>query len=150
MWQSLKEIALRTELVGPHERWITDFRSELAYVRRHGRELANAPPISDALWLPSPAVAQECRRFNLSYQRCLELRRQVALHHQDQCSDALREAQFLGDVWRRVETATSPTNSWVCRRRALQELRDLLGPEAYYTGRLPPCVPVWRFRPGGD
>jgi hypothetical protein len=146
MWQSLKGIALKTELVGPHERWIADFRSELAYVRRHGRELASAPPISDALWLPPSAVAQECRRFNLGYQRCLELRRQVFLHHQEEWTEALQEAQYLGEVWRRVETATCLTNSWVCRRRALQELRQILGSEAYYSGLLPPCVPVWRFQ----
>jgi len=146
VWQSLKQIAFRSELVGPHERWITDFRSELSYVRRHGRELLDSPPISDCTWLPPYAVAQDCRRFNLSYQRSLELRRQVLLHRQEEWTEALCEAQYLGEVWRRIETATCPSNSWVCRRRGLQQLREILGPEAYYSGQLPPCVPVWRFQ----
>jgi hypothetical protein len=31
------------------------------------------------------------------------------------------------------------------RRQALKQLRTLIGAEAYYTGQLPPHVPLWRF-----
>ena len=33
----------------------------------------------------------------------------------------------------------------VGQRRALGRLRDLLGEEAFYAGRLPPIVPLWAF-----
>ena len=31
------------------------------------------------------------------------------------------------------------------RRQSLAQLRDLIGLEAFYTGRLPPHVPLWRI-----
>jgi hypothetical protein len=145
MWRSLKRLALDLELVGPTERWIDDFRSELNYVRRHARELQVAPPLDDVVSLPPSSVSRESRCFNLNYQRNLELRRNVALHRQDELDEALQEARHLSTIWALVDTAACPTQSWVCRRMALLRLREMIGPEAYYTGAIPPCVPLWRF-----
>jgi hypothetical protein len=145
LWQALKRVALAMEVVGPHERWIEDFRSELGYVRRHSRELAGAPPLDDCLWMPPACVIRECRTLNLGYQQCLDMRRQVALHRQDELTEALAEARSLAEVWCLVEAASCSSKSWVCRRRALQRLQEVLGPDAYYNGQLPPCVPLWRF-----
>jgi hypothetical protein len=145
MWQSLKRIAVRMEVVGPQERWIDDYRSELNYVRRHTRELLEAPPLADAWSLPVSAVSREGRCFNLNYQRNLELRRNLALHRQEELDEALQEAKHLASIWALVDTATCPSQSWVCRRVALMRLREMLGPEAYYAGDIPPFAPLWRF-----
>jgi len=32
------------------------------------------------------------------------------------------------------------------RRGALKKLQDMVGSEAYFSGKLPPHVPVWRFQ----
>src|SRR5947209_6156782 len=64
LWQALKQVALELEVVGPHERWANDFRSELGYVRRHWRELAQAPPLADCSRLPSAELATFCCRLN--------------------------------------------------------------------------------------
>jgi hypothetical protein len=146
LWKPLKKIALSLEVVGEHERWIDDYRSELGYVRRHWRELAEAPALADCQNLPQPAIVKECRNLNHSYQRMLEARGQVSLYRQDAFREMLGESHRLGEIWGLVETATCPTQSWVCRRRALLQLRDKLGPEDYYTGTLPPSVPLWRFQ----
>jgi hypothetical protein len=147
-WQALKRVALQLEVVGPHERWIDDYRSEVGYVRRHWRELLAAPPLADSLSLPSAGTMQEWRCFNLGYQRTLELRLPLCLHREDELRAALREAQQLYEIWTLVDTATCPAKSWVCRRRGLEQLRELIGLDAYYTGTLPPFVPLWRFQPG--
>ena len=146
MWKPLKKLALALQVVGPHERWIEDYRSELGYVRRHWRELKNAPPLDDCQVLPAPPVIKECRCFNRNHQRWLEMRRLIMLHQQEEVAEILRETQQLGDLWCLMETATCPNQSWVCRRRALAQLRERLGPEAYYAGTVPPCVPVWHFQ----
>src|SRR5438552_3258062 len=44
LWRGLEKVALIIEIVGPHERWRSDFNAELRYVRYHWRELADAPP----------------------------------------------------------------------------------------------------------
>jgi hypothetical protein len=146
-WDALKRVALQLEVVGPHERWIDDFRSEVDYCRRHFQELVYAPPLSDCERLPPLYLARECTCFSSGYQRYLELRRQVCLYREEELSEALHEAQELCIVWGLVETAASTSQSWASRRRALLELRDRLGPEAYYAGNLPPCVPLWRYEP---
>jgi hypothetical protein len=146
MWRPLKKLALQLEIVGPHERWIEDYRSELGYVRRHWQELAHAPALADAQRFPDPQVVKHARCFNRSYQRMMETRSQVALYRQDNFREILCETQRLGDIWGLLETATCPTQSWVCRRRALLQLCEKLGPEAYYAGTLPPSVPLWRFQ----
>ncbi len=145
MWQSLRRIAFCTEIVGPHERWIDDYRSELNYVRRHTRELVDAPPLGDASSLPPLAISREARCFNLNYQHNLELRRNLALHRQEELDEALQEAKHLATIWALVDTATCSSQSWVCRRAALLRLREMLGAEAYYAGAIPPCAPLWRF-----
>jgi hypothetical protein len=145
LWQSLKRMALRMEVVGPDERWIDDYRSELNYVRRHARDLSGAPPLGDACSLPPAAVSRESRCFNLNYQRNLELRRNLALHRQEELDESLQEAKHLASIWALVDTAACSSQSWVCRRLALMRLREMLGPEAYYAGAIPPCAPFWRF-----
>lgn len=145
LWAALKRVAQATEVVGPHERWATDFRSELAYCRRHYRELDEAPPLQDCLRLPSAEMAVGYCRLNWSYQEGLKARRWVNRHRWDELSEALEEAQKLYQVWELVRESLSPDRSWACRRRALLRLRESLGPAAYYAGDLPPCLPHWRF-----
>ncbi|HLN29149.1 MAG TPA: hypothetical protein VK395_15475 [Gemmataceae bacterium] len=145
MWQSLKRVALLLEVVGPEERWIDDYQSELNYVRRHLRELTSAPALDDCLIFPSSLASREGRCFNLAYQRSLELRRNLFLHHQEELDEALQEAKHLARIWALVDAAGCQSQSWVCRRKALLHLRELLGPEAYYSGTIPPCAPLWRF-----
>lgn len=142
-WAALHRIAHDLEIVGSHERWIDDWRSELDYVRRHWQELAYAPPLADAARLPPHWMARECTCFNSSYQRYLELQRQVCLHRAEQISDALSDAVQLCEVWGLVETAACETQSWASRRRALMQLRERIGPEDYYASRLPACIPLW-------
>lgn len=148
-WQALKRVAGQLEVVGPKERWIDDYCSEVSYVRGHWRELADAPSLADAEALPPAAVARDWRCFNLCYQQALQRRRAVELHRREELDDALHEAEQLGEVLYLVEAATCPARSWVCRRQALRQLRELLGPEAYAASELPPCVPLWRFQPAG-
>lgn len=58
----------------------------------------------------------------------------------------ISETEELQRVWR-LAIQTRVTGAWVLqRRRALRDLRELIGDEAYEAGILPPVVPVWRFR----
>ena len=48
-------------------------------------------------------------------------------------------------VWDKVRDVHCEYHYVTYRRQALQELRELVGPRAYYTGQLPPHVPLWRI-----
>jgi hypothetical protein len=59
----------------------------------------------------------------------------------------LLETDRLYQVWDAVRDARCDYYYVNVRRQALERLRELVGDEAYYSGDLPPCVPLWHFRP---
>lgn len=146
VWQALKDISLQLELVGPHENWASDFRSELRYVRHYARTLYDAPPLADCDWLPPVWYAADCCRFNEQYQCHLQTQQMLLTHRSEELGTTLGETRQLHNVWDSVRRASSTNQAWAYRRRSLQQLREAVGEESYYSGRLPPAVPMWRFR----
>ena len=125
---------------------MTDFRSELRYVRAHARALYDAPSINDCAGLPPSEVAADFCRFSEQYQAHLQTQQSMMPHRSTDVEKALDEARDLYRVWVTVRRAGMTEESWVSRRRALSQLREALGEQAYYSCQLPPCVPIWRFR----
>jgi hypothetical protein len=146
VWQALKDVSLTLEIVGPHENWASDFRSELRYVRHYARALQSAPPLADCDWLPPAWLAAEYCRYNEQYQCYLQTQQVLCNHRADHFADVLRETRQLHGVWDATRRATSTNQAWAYRRRSLGQLREALGDEDYYSSRMPPAVPVWRFR----
>ena len=145
LFTALKKQALVLEVVGPHERWRDSFQEEYRYVYYHWRELRSYPSLADCVYLPSPQEAKDGCCYNLTYQRylkgCCWLRR----HHWYVYHTSLEEAQALYLIWEAMAKSVDSSNSWAQQRRSLNMLRELLGPEAYAAGQLPPAVPLWRF-----
>ncbi|MBY0522313.1 MAG: hypothetical protein K2R98_02895 [Gemmataceae bacterium] len=146
VWQALKEISVGLELVGPHENWASDFRSELRYVRHYWRTLQDAPRLADCNTLPSSAAVAELCRLNEQYQCHVQTQQAILIHRADDLAEVLREARQLYQVWDAVRRATGPNQAWAYRRRMLRNVREMVGEQAYYSGQLPPAVPVWRFQ----
>lgn len=146
IWDALKQIALKIEIVGPHERWRSDFRAELNYVRYHWNDLRNSPPIADRYRFPPNEMAQYCCFCNNEYQNYIRGKRFLHRHLQHEHEIYLQEARQLCLIWKTVYEATNTDASWASQRKSLRELLNLLGPESYVEGWLPPSAPIWRFR----
>ena len=58
----------------------------------------------------------------------------------------LQETDQLYQIWDTVRDARCEYYYVTVRRQALKRLREALGDEAYFSGRLPPHVPLWRFQ----
>jgi hypothetical protein len=144
-WQALKDAAWNLELTGPRCPWIADFRSEVRWVRKHRPDALACPPLADSRRLPSPVVIRQLLAFNGAHRQYLEARRWVRRHEWEELTEALCETDRLREIWQAAAEAASEEQIWICRRRALLRLQELIGEEAYYTGNLPPCVPLWRF-----
>lgn len=102
------------------------------------------PPLTDLAWLPANDVALTARcqarryRLMLATQAAIEPWRGAWFAAADQdAADCFR-------AWDLLEDASGQLSDEY-RRRCLEALRDLIGPKAYYAGRLPPAVPLWRF-----
>jgi hypothetical protein len=103
------------------------------------------PPLCDLHRLPPAPVAKDAIAFNRRCHRVLAARAETELHREQWWTEVLSETDQLYYVWDALADAHNESQSVSFRRQSLGRLRELIGPEAYYAGRLPPSVPVWRF-----
>jgi len=144
-WHALKQTAWGLELTGPRCPWINDFRSEVRWVRLRWRESLAYPPLADCQRLPPQDTIRQLLAFNSAYRQFTEVRRCLRRHEWDVLTETLQETDHLHHIWQAAREAMAEDQNWVCRRRALLRLQQLIGTEAYSRGNLPPCVPLWRF-----
>jgi hypothetical protein len=140
-WEILDQRELRYILARPE-----DFLSDLNLLRRRFHDLVDAPPLHDCLRFPDRERVNDLLAFNREYRRNLSIRQPVELARWWELREALQETDHLYQVWDTVRDARCDYYYVTVRRHALKKLRQLLGEDAYYNGRLPPCVPLWRFQ----
>lgn len=148
---SLQRLAVEMEILDPREvRYVLsrpeDFETDLNLLRRRYQEAVDAPPLSDSDRFPDRNSVNEYLSFNRAYRRYLEARQPLEPDRIWQFREALRETDWLYQVWDAVRDARCEFYYVTVRRQALKHLRALVGPKAYYSGQLPPYVPVWRFQ----
>lgn len=143
--------AVRRELMDPRERaylfavpeaWAAD----LNVIRNRREQLDGVPLAADADRLPDKGTAADLIRFNRAYLKHLEAR----LHYEQDRADLIREAMaetdWLYRAWDAARDSRCDFYYVTVRRQALKKLRDMIGPDAYAAGEMPPHVPTWRFR----
>ena len=148
---ALQAVAVQLEILDPREvRYILargeDFAADLNLLQRRYRELADAPPLGDSLRFPDRESVNEMLSFNRAYRQHIDIRQSVELAHWWEHQATLQETEQLYQIWDTVRDARCEYYYVTVRRQALKRLRELLGQDDYYTGQLPPYVPVWRFR----
>jgi hypothetical protein len=122
-----------------------DYAADCRLIGRRAHEFQDAPNVSDARRLPPNELCRWAFWQNCQHRCEISKRQDFYLVHYWEYADWLRDAAKLGRCWDSMETATG-NGTVVCRRRALVELRRLMGPDAYYSGQWPPYVPVGRFQ----
>lgn len=146
---ALRELALQWELMDPRETHLfsnpADFKSDLKTLQTRYTDLASAPLVSEAARFPSREVVNELMSFNRSYRQDLNSRLSLDLVHTEEVRAALLETDHLYRIWDCVRDARCDYYYVTVRRQALKQLRELLGDPAFYSGTLPPHIPVWRL-----
>jgi hypothetical protein len=148
----LQRLAIRWEILDTREvRYILarpeDFGTDLNLLRRRFQELVAAPAVEDCQRFPERGIVNELLAFNRAYRRHIDVRQPVELVHWWELRIALQETNRLYQIWDTVRDARCDYYYVTVRRQALKRLRELVGEEAYYSGNLPPCVPLWQFQP---
>lgn len=93
---------------------------------------------------PSLATAQACERLADWYLDAARARwRASPVSWQDAAGEEVAEAEVLRDAWQALACARS---TWAAGSYHRDRLRQLLGPQAWAAGVMPPPVPAWRFR----
>lgn len=122
-----------------------EFSADVRLLRKRYHELAEAPPVSDALRFPCRELTCELLTFNRAFYRSLAVRRDALGSGPNNLDQALAEADQLYRVWDLVRDARSECYYVTVRRGALLALRQVLGEADYHRASLPPHVPVWQF-----
>lgn len=145
---TMNTVALCLELRDPAENLcVFNCRDEyprcIRIARNRYAEIFDAPPASDAKRFPDRDWLGERRRENREYHSWLE--DHYALTHEDWLLAAMCECDKLYEIYGTARDCKSGYYIVTVRRQYLKVLRDLIGPEMYYAGRLPPHLPIWRF-----
>jgi hypothetical protein len=148
---ALQSLALEWELLDQREvRYVLsrpeDFTADLNLLRRRYGELSDAPPSQDCFRFPERATVNEYLAFNRAYRQHIDIRQPGEPSRWWDLRSALQETDHLYAVWDTVRDARCEYYYVTVRRQALKRLREMIGEEAYYSGQLPPYVPVWRFQ----
>ena len=149
--EAIQSLAVEWEILDPREvRYvmarIEDWENDIALLRRRYQELKDAPKLSDAQRFPDRNTVAELLAFNRAYRRHLDSRQPLEQDRGHGLRTALKETDYLYQVWDSVRDARCEYYYITVRRQALKRLRQMVGPEAYNTAELPPYVPLWRFQ----
>jgi hypothetical protein len=147
---ALQAVAVDWEILDPRElKYVLtqdkDFATDLKLLRGRCRDLANAPRLEECTRFPERSLVNELMAFNRAYHNDLTARLLLDTVHADELRAALAETDQLYRAWDAVRDARCDYYYITVRRNALQQLREMIGAQAYYSGQLPPYVPVWRF-----
>jgi hypothetical protein len=147
---TLQALAVAWEVLDPREiRYVLtrheDFAADLKLLRRRHRELADAPPLQDCMRFPDRALINELLAFNRTYRQHLDNRQALEQTYWWELREAVQETERLYLIWDNVRDARCDYYYVTVRRQALKKIRETIGEDAYWSGTLPPHVPVWRF-----
>jgi hypothetical protein len=146
----LQAVALEWELLDPREtRYVMnrpeDFSGDVRLLRRRFSELHDAPPSFDCMRFPDRTLINELLKFNREYRQHLEARQATESLYWWELREGMLECDRIYQVWDMVREANCDYYYVTVRRQALKKLRENVGDPAFYSGVLPPHVPVWRF-----
>jgi len=143
-------MALEEEILDPRELSFFlapggDATGDLTTLRCRMADFADAPCLAECKRLPDRKAINEYLAFNRAYRNDLTTRLSIARIHAEELRNALADTDKLHSVWDAVRDAKCDYYYVTVRRQALRLLRELVGPEAFYSGHLPPHVPLWHF-----
>lgn len=146
----LQAVAIEWELLDSREtRYVLnrpeDFAGDVKLIRRRFGELHDAPPSQDAMRFPDRALINDLLKFNREYRQYLEARQATETLYWWQLHESMLECDRIYQVWDMVREANCDYYYVTVRRQSLMKLRDSIGDMAFYSGVLPPHVPLWRF-----
>lgn len=147
---TMQALAVQWEILDPREvRYILsrpeDFNTDQRLLRRRYQELCDAPPLHDAMIFPDRALVKEMLNFNRAYKQHLTQQQSLDTVHWWDLHETLQEVDRLHGIWDLVSDARCDFYYVTVRRQALKKLKETVGDQAFYSGCLPPHVPLWRF-----
>ncbi len=149
----IQQLAIKLELMDEHEiTWLLYQKQEihrnLTLLHERYEEFNDAPASCEAeLFHVTTDYIVEQRTLNSQYTQYLLERITIDLPNAQRLQSLIDLNKKLNKIWEKVHDAKCTYYNVTTRRRGLKDLKDVLGPQMYYAGQLPPALPVWLFEP---
>jgi len=146
----MRALALQWEVLDARETGhilarASEFKEDVRVLQERFHDLRSAPPLGEAQRFPGRDLVGDMMAFNRAFHENLSKRLEMDRIHAEELRSALSETDQLHHIWNTVHEINCPYYYVTYRRQALRQLRELIGDQAFYTGNLPPHVPLWRI-----
>ncbi len=121
------------------------FAGDLKMLQARYHEFLHAPLLEERRRFPDRGLVNDFLAFNRAYRSDLCARLVLDPVHAEDLRNAIQETDQLYHVWDAIRDTRCDYYYVTVRRQALLLLKQLVGNESFYSGQLPPHVPVWRF-----
>lgn len=145
---SILAMAIDAEILDPREKAFIltqDLTGDLVMLQARNEDLASAPMLGECQRFADRKTVNDFLAVNRTYRNDLHARLGIDLVNMEELRTAIVETDQLYQIWDTVRDARCDYYYVTVRRQALSLLRELIGAEAFYSGRMPPNVPVWHF-----
>lgn len=114
---------------------------DLAMLQGRYGEFLNAPMLYEADCFPDRKVINAALEMNRTARNKLAQRLGIDLVHSEEIRGVMQELDMRYQIWDAVRDSRCEYYYVTVRRQSLGLLRDLVGHEGFYSGRLPSSVP---------
>lgn len=141
-------LAMDAEVLDTREKGFVmgqDLLGDLSMLQGRYVEFSRVPLLAETERFPERKHINDLLATNRAYRNLLTQRLAIDLVHENEIRVTLQETDQLYLIWDAVRDARCDYYYVTVRRQSLSLLRDLIGDERFYSGRMPPHVPVWRM-----
>ena len=122
-----------------------EYEDDLRMLNRRWQCMLDCPWVADSERFLNRETISNWLCLNRGYLKRLEERLLIDTLNTPVILETMRETEILYKVWDAARDARCDYYYVWVRREALRNLRELIGPENFARGRMPPYLPVWRF-----
>lgn len=116
---------------------------DLLALRGQYAALRSAPTLADCHQLPPLGLCSCMLTANREFREELKRRAACDMVHREEIIAAIDDTDAMYHVWAAAAYAQTRHYDVTMRRQSLHTVRRMIGPEAFYTGLLPPPLPLW-------
>jgi hypothetical protein len=147
---NIKYLAIELEIADPREEKYLfvrpeDLLGDVNLIRRRWADLKDAPPLADSYRFPIRDTCNSFLSFNRQFRQVMENRQELSMFHWDDIKKVLDETDRRYRIWDTVRDIRCEYYYVSIRRLAMKKLLEILGPDDYYSGKIPPHVPLEYF-----
>lgn len=136
----IMSLAIKLEIIDQRE--VPTWGNDLHTLQDRYAVMRDLPWMDEVNRFPQLELIKEAMELNRQYRCYLSQRLAIDAVHEADIRQAISENDQLRHIWDTLSDARSPYYYLTVKRESLRVLRELIGPERFYSGNLGPPIPL--------